>query len=177
MKATLSLATLLLLCFLASPVGWGLTTQPDGSQLVSHLFVHNSWSHLAANLLTLLVFGAWFERKQGAAALLALFLGAGVLSGLAEVWADPGYTGAIMGASGGLSAFLGAFARFERWAALVVLPILAYYSWQALVPGGPNADWAHLAGLVIGLVWAAAPGRSSTIEQHSDNRNALPQAI
>lgn len=161
MKATICLATSFLLAFLLSPSGWALSPEAEPSQLVSHLFAHNSWSHLGANVCTLLLFGTLFERRQGPLRTLALFLVAGVLSGLAETYADPGYTGVVLGASGGLSAFLGTFARESRAAAWFVLAVLAYYSIQALIPGGPNADWAHLAGLSIGLLWTTFETRST----------------
>ena len=152
---TLALAVLLVTCFLLAPTGWGLApASPVGAELVTHLLVHQDWEHLGANLSVLLAFGWWFERRRGPVELLALLLGAGALSGLVEVAANPNYPGYIVGASGAVSALLGAFGRFERWAFLVVVPVLGFYCWEALDPAGPNADWAHLAGFAVGLLWA-----------------------
>ena len=155
MKATLALSAAIVLGFLLHPEGWGLhPADPFTSELLSHQFAHNSWEHLVANLVTFLAFGTWFERRAGALATAALFLLAGALGGLTEALADPGYTGAIVGASGGVSAFLGVFARLERWAPLIVIPVLGAYSWEALDMAGSNADWSHLTGFAVGLLCA-----------------------
>jgi membrane associated rhomboid family serine protease len=152
---TALLSVLLVVCFLLAPAGWGLApASPAGPELFTHLLVHRDWSHLGGNLVTLLAFGWWFERRRGPLELLLLVTAAGALSGYVEALADPTYPGAIVGASGGLAALLGAFGRFERWAFVVVLPVLALFSWEALDPAGTNADWAHLTGFAVGLVWA-----------------------
>lgn len=174
---TFLLAFAFLICFLLAPAGWVLApSEPVGAELVTHLFTHRDLEHLAANTVTLLGFGFVFERRRGPIETLALFLVAGSFAGAIECAADPTFPGAILGASGGVAAFLGAFARFERWAWLIVLPVLALFSFEALNPAGPNADWAHLSGFFVGLQWALlAPARQPADTRLSNSQHSAIQ--
>lgn len=163
------LVALLVLCFVLAPVGWALhPTDPSGPELVLHLLVHKDWEHLGANAVTLLGFGWWFERHRGAPETLLLFASGGAVAAVVEVASDPGFPGAILGASGAVAAFLGAFGRLERWAWIVVVPTLGTFTWGVL-DGAPNhANYAHLAGFAWGLLWVLlVPHRD---DQDSGNR-------
>lgn len=73
------------------------------------LFVHGSWLHLLGNLLFLYVFGAMTEERMGRTEFTFFYLVCGyvALAAYAVVHADSDQT--LVGASGAISAVLGAF--------------------------------------------------------------------
>ncbi|MGW1888648.1 rhomboid family intramembrane serine protease [Streptomyces sp. NPDC002004] len=147
------------------------------------LFVHGSWLHLLGNMLFLYVFGAMAEERMGSVAFLLFYLVCGYLAllGYAVAHADSAQT--LVGASGAISAVLGAFLflfpkarvtslfpflfflplRFPAW---VVLPFWAALQWLAVrqTPQGPGVAYlAHLVGFTLGFLYAwARYGRHGT---------------
>lgn len=140
------------------------------------LFVHGSWVHLLGNMLFLYVFGAMTERRMGRAEFTLFYLGCGYLALLGYAAANAGSTQSLVGASGAVSAVLGAFLylfprarvtsllpflfflplRFPAW---VVLPFWAALQWVAAerAPQGPGVAYlAHLVGFGLGLLYAWA---------------------
>ena len=76
--------------------------------LVTSVFVHASWLHLLPNVLFLGAFAPRVEEDLGAAGLLALSLGSGVVAGAAHVLVVPLSTDPSIGASGAVAGVLGA---------------------------------------------------------------------
>jgi membrane associated rhomboid family serine protease len=76
---------------------------------VTALFVHGSWFHLLGNMLFLYVFGAMTEERMGPVGFALFYTGCGYLAllGYAAAHADSSQT--LVGASGAISAVLGAF--------------------------------------------------------------------
>jgi membrane associated rhomboid family serine protease len=139
------------------------------------LFIHVNALHLAGNLVFLLIFGLPTERAIGSPRLLLLFLAGGSLANLvaALVLGGPGHL--IVGASGGVSAIIGAYLALFPGARLgIVIPLGLWLEFvrapAALLIGlwaglqllftfigpvfGSVAWWAHLTGFVIGVVAA-----------------------
>lgn len=144
--------------------------------LLSALFLHDGPWHLGGNLLFLLIFGLPAERSLGAWRFLLLFLGGGALANLlaALLMGEPGRV--IIGASGAVSAVIGAYlVLFPRARLGIVLPLGLWLEFvrapAALLIGlwatmqliftfvGPSfgaiAWWAHLGGFVFGAIAAA----------------------
>lgn len=125
----------------------------------SSVLTHVSWQHLAGNLLTLAVFGAALERREGPACIAAwLFIG-GVLGAVAQVavTAQP-----VAGASGAVAALLGVALLRRRpdravdFALAVVAAAWAVEQLRLLWQGpGEVAVVAHLAGFASGVLGAA----------------------
>ncbi|MFI2614069.1 rhomboid family intramembrane serine protease [Streptomyces sp. NPDC018584] len=138
------------------------------------LFVHGSWVHLLGNLLFLYVFGAMVEERMGHLHYALFYVACGYLALLAyaAAHADSGQT--LVGASGAISAVLGAFLylfprarvtslfpflfflplRFPAW---VVLPFWVALQWLAAGQGGKGtgvAYLAHLVGFSLGFLYA-----------------------
>lgn len=159
-----------------SPSEWRLLWQ-DGRlwTLVTALFIHASLWHLIGNGLFLLIFGVPTERTVGAWRLLALFLIGGALANLAAalLMGAPGRI--IVGASGGISALVGAYLVLFPNARLgIVVPLGLWLEFirapAALLIGlwallqliftyvGPSfgavAWWAHVTGFVVGALMA-----------------------
>ncbi|WP_338695759.1 rhomboid family intramembrane serine protease [Streptomyces sp. Q6] len=138
------------------------------------LFVHGSWLHLLGNMLFLYVFGAMVEERMGHVAYALFYLISGYLAllGYAIAHADSDQT--LVGASGAISAILGAFLylfpearvtslfpflfflplRFPAW---VVLPFWVALQWAAAGRDsqGPGVAYlAHLIGFSLGFLYA-----------------------
>jgi membrane associated rhomboid family serine protease len=149
----------------------------DGSPAVpavltplSATLVHSGLLHLVFNLLMLVWCGTAVERVLGRGALLLLY-GVGAYAAAAAQWlADPASTIPVIGASGAISAVIGAFAlsfgqakRLTRspslnrllnaaWllAAWVVMQMMV--GWLAGGQGLLLATPAHVGGFLAGLV-------------------------
>ena len=148
------------------------------------LFVHGSWVHLLGNMLFLYVFGAMAEERMGSVEFALFYLGCGYLALLGYAAANAESAQTLVGASGAISAVLGAFLflfpkarvtsllpflfflplRFPAW---VVLPFWAALQWMAArqaVQGPGVAYLAHLVGFSLGFVYAwVRYGRTSRV--------------
>jgi membrane associated rhomboid family serine protease len=146
------------------------------------LFVHGSWVHLLGNMLFLFVFGAMTEQRMGRVQFTLFYVGCGYLALLGYAAANSGSEQSLVGASGAISAVLGAFLclfprarvtsllpflfflplRFPAW---VVLPFWAALQWLAAgqASRGPGVAYlAHLIGFGLGLACAWARFRRTT---------------
>ncbi|GGT94807.1 rhomboid family intramembrane serine protease [Streptomyces violascens] len=145
------------------------------------LFVHGSWLHLLGNMLFLYVFGAMAEEGMGRLEFALFYLAAGYLAllGYAAAHADSDQT--LVGASGAISAVLGAFLRlFPRARVTSIFPFLLFLplrfpAWMVLVfwfalqwlairsaPPGPGVAYlAHLIGFGLGFLYAWARFRGA----------------
>ncbi|MEO5962134.1 MAG: rhomboid family intramembrane serine protease [Thermomonas sp.] len=161
---------------LDSANGWRQAVA-DGSvlRLFSALFLHADWIHLLGNLVFLLIFGLPAERVMGGWRFLLLFLVGGATANLAAVLAIGAPDRVIIGASGAVSAVIGAYlALFPRARLGVVLPLGLFLEfvrvpaslliglWALLQvvfaysgPAFGAVAWpAHIAGFLFGIVFA-----------------------
>ena len=152
-----------------------LAAGPDPIQLtlLSSMFMHGGWLHLAGNMLFLWIFGDNVEHAMGAVTFLVFYLVAGVIGSLAQVMVEPDSLIPSLGASGAISGVLGAYiVLFPRNRVLVVLfqflvwvpAIVAIGLWAALqfISGigqiavteqtGGVAYLAHIGGFLAGIV-------------------------
>ena len=143
--------------------------------VVTALFVHASWLHLLGNLAYLWVFGIKAEQVRGAFGMIPIFLLGGALANVIVALRLPTLETPIIGASGGVSAVVGAYlVWFPRRRVGLFLPLGLYLqfarvpsllvigSWFTLqllyTAFGPIdaavAWWTHLAGFALGLSFA-----------------------
>ncbi|MFI2757333.1 rhomboid family intramembrane serine protease [Streptomyces echinatus] len=138
------------------------------------LFVHGSWVHLLGNMLFLFVFGVMTEERMGRVEFTLFYVGCGCLALLGYAAANAASEQSLVGASGAVSAVLGAFLylfprarvtsllpflfflplRFPAW---VVLPFWAALQWLAAgrASDGPGVAYlAHLVGFGLGFGYA-----------------------
>ncbi|HDP79688.1 MAG TPA: rhomboid family intramembrane serine protease [Spirochaetes bacterium] len=136
--------------------------------LFSYMFCHGGISHLLFNMLFLWIFGNNVEDRMSRTGFLVFYLLTGVISALAFVYIDPGLKTPLVGASGAVSAVLGAYlfmfpmARIYVWMlffvipmpALIFLPIWFLMQVSGLMgQGGDNVAWiSHVAGFLAGIV-------------------------
>jgi membrane associated rhomboid family serine protease len=160
----------------ASPDEWRLFWH-DGRllTLVTALFIHADALHLIGNGVFLLIFGVPAEKRLGAWRLLLLFLAGGALANLVASLLIGAGGRVIVGASGGISALIGAYlVLFPKAKLGIVVPLglwlefvrapaaLLIGLWAALQlvftfvgPAfGATAWWAHLTGFAAGVLMA-----------------------
>ena len=156
------------------------------------VFSHSGFTHIVFNSIVLYFFGPVVEDRIGSRKFAALFLAAGVLAGLAQVGATvamhPDVLGvplgvlrdssAVLGASGAIAALLGVLTVLNPnlriylyfvipmplW--LATLLFAGYSIFASTVGGGIGAggvaQFAHLAGLGIGLAYGVKLKRDGT---------------
>ena len=143
-------------------------------RLFTALFLHADWAHLLGNVVFLLIFGLPTERAMGQWRLLLLFLLGGAIANLAAVLSIGSPDTLIIGASGAVSAVIGAYlTMFPRARLGVVLPLGLFLEfvrapaslligfWAVLQvvfayigPAFGAVAWiAHVAGFFFGIVF------------------------
>jgi membrane associated rhomboid family serine protease len=150
------------------PVPWAAL--PAFLTPLSATLVHSGMIHLGFNMLIFVWCGMAVERVLGALGLVALYLVGAFAAALAQWGVDPTSTVPMVGASGAISAVIGAFAlsfgrprRFtssvaaNRWinalwlmVAWVVLQLMM--GWLAGGQGYLLATPAHVGGFAVGLL-------------------------
>ena len=134
-------------------------------RLLSAMFLHGGALHVGLNMLALYQVGQLVERMFGHVRYLLIYLGAGVLGGVASLWwrqdvVSIGASGAIFGLFGALLVYLLAHRRAidaELFRSLrkTTLGLIGYSLLIGFViPGVDNA--AHVGGLVGGLLLGAS---------------------
>lgn len=143
--------------------------------LVTALFIHASWLHLVGNMIYLWVFGIPLERRVGSFGMLLVFLLGGALANLSVCLRLPDMSSPIIGASGAVSAVVGAYLGLFPFRRIGMLLPLGLYLQFARVPSilvigswftlqlvytmigpitGVVAWWTHMAGFTLGLMFA-----------------------
>ncbi len=141
-------------------------------QFVTFQFLHGNWLHLVTNLVLLHSMGPVLETTLGRRRFLLLYMGSGVVGGLAHAGASlawPARFGTpVVGASAGLCGLLAALGYLYaddrvRGLFLFVIPfevkakVLLFLAGLVsmvgtVLPFGRVAHFAHLGGLVGGLM-------------------------
>jgi membrane associated rhomboid family serine protease len=143
--------------------------------LVSALFLHASWLHLIGNMVYLWVFGIPLERRVGGLGVLFVFVCGGALANLSVCIRLPEMSSPIIGASGAVSAVVGAYLGLFPFRRIGMLLPLGLYLQFARIPSvlvigswftlqlvytvigpitGVVAWWTHMAGFTLGLIFA-----------------------
>lgn len=151
------------------------TTTSIWIPFITSIFLHGGWLHVLGNMLYLWVFGDNVEDRLGHWRYLILYLGAGVIGSLLQIFINPTSEIPIIGASGAIAGVLGAYmisfprARIETLVILIIfitiirIPAVVFiFFWFALqllnglasLPGGIEqiAWWAHIGGFMGGIV-------------------------
>jgi membrane associated rhomboid family serine protease len=142
-------------------------------RLVSSTFLHAGWAHLLGNMFFLYVFGDNIEERMGHGKFALFYLLGGVVATLAHALLALASPVPLVGASGAISAVLGAYiVLYPRQRILTFIPpifvfwlpawlYLGYWALLQFMQGvmglgladeGGVAWWAHVGGFVFGLV-------------------------
>lgn len=137
--------------------------------LLTSLFVHYSFWHLAGNMLFLYVFGDNIEDAMGPWRYLAFYLVCGISAGLFYAWWEPDSDAPLIGASGAIAGIVGAYlVLYPRvhvlglvfnWLPLSIPAWLCLGFWmlfqlgEAVLGRGDEVGWwAHVGGILAGVV-------------------------
>ena len=163
----------------------GPTLQPVYLTLLTSMFLHGGWLHLAGNMIFLAIFGNNIEEVLGKFRYLAFYLVCGVAAAITQILAGPNSIVPNLGASGAIAGVLGAYfilfpqarvntlvflgffittIRLPAWLLLGFWIVSQFFSqWtQSLktdVMGGETggvAYFAHIGGFVVGMLLVAA---------------------
>lgn len=146
--------------------------KPVPASLITHMFLHGGLGHLVFNMLFLWIFGGAVEDRFGPGPFLVLYLVGGLLGTLTFVALNPDSAAPLVGASGAVSAAMGAFLligpRRRIYSFVAPLPLIAvtlpawallgpYLVSQLVTPEDTAVAWqAHIGGMVAGFVIALA---------------------
>lgn len=141
--------------------------------LVTSMFLHAGFMHLAGNMLFLWIFGDNLEDQLGHWTYLGYYLACGVGAGLCQWVVDPNSVIPMVGASGAIAGVMGGYLLLYPKARVDVLLIFIVFfkvipvpAWIVLgiwfglqlfnglamdVAGGGVAYWAHAGGFVVGM--------------------------
>ena len=154
--------------------------------LLSSLFLHAGWFHLAMNLFFLGFVGRYVEWIVGRGKFIGLYLAGGIAGGVLQVVAAPESVVPVIGASGAIAAVFAVYAVVfaQRKAAprrilgLAIPADVLNALWLAAVwiglqlmtglvfndgAGSGIAIWAHIGGFVAGLLLARPLSRGAQI--------------
>lgn len=171
-------------------LGWDLlpTIPVAWLTLFTSMFMHGGLMHLGGNMLYLWIFGNNVEDRLGHIQFLFFYIIGGLVAALSHVLFDPSSQIPMVGASGAISAVLGAymlaypkarvvvlfwivfFVRFIRVPAILMLGVwfvmqLSGFFGDMSREGGGVAWLAHIggfiAGVVLGFVAGLRPARTA----------------
>lgn len=145
----------------------GYERVPVLATLVTSLFLHADWMHLAVNMLFLWVFGDNVEDAMGPLAFIVFYVVCGASAGALFSLMAQGSETPLIGASGAVAgvvaAYLMLYPRARVWvlvfaripARLGALWVIgAWFLFQvvnaAFDPDGVVGWWAHIGGFVVG---------------------------
>jgi membrane associated rhomboid family serine protease len=153
-----------------------ITSGQDFHTLLTSMFLHGGWMHLVGNMLFLWVFADNIEATTGNTRFLFFYLGGGIIAALAHTLLAPASPIPCVGASGAISACLGAYLVMFPKSRVKVFILVLFTSFEvtallflgvwiiqqfiagvgSLGPqtadtGGGVAYWAHIGGFLFGL--------------------------
>jgi membrane associated rhomboid family serine protease len=148
--------------------------------VVTSMFLHGGFLHVAGNMLYLWIFGDNVEDRMGHGRFLAFYLLCGTAAALGQTLTVPGSTVPMVGASGAVAGVMGAyFVLYPHSRIVTLLPIFIFIQiievpaifflgvWFVMQllsgvgsiamatggePAGGVAFWAHVAGFAAGLL-------------------------
>ncbi len=134
--------------------------------LVTYMFLHGGFMHLAGNMLFLWIFGDDIEDAFGHVGFALFYLACGIAGALVYCAITNRGGAPLVGASGAIAGVMGAYLMirpcahvhvlvFVRVVAIRAMWVIAAWSvlqiWHVLSPSDGNvAWWAHVGGLVAG---------------------------
>jgi membrane associated rhomboid family serine protease len=152
-----------------------ITHGMDYYTLFTNMFLHGGWMHLFGNMMFLWVFADNIEAVVGKVRFILFYLGGGIFASLAHLAFNVNSMIPAIGASGAISAVLGAYmvmfpaSRVKVWVLYLFrsfyIPAIYFLGFWAIqqffngfisiVPSSAFTSdiawWAHIGGFVFGL--------------------------
>lgn len=164
--------------------------------LITSMFLHGGWMHLAGNMLFLWIFGDNLEEELGHSGFLFFYLLCGILADVAHWMADSGSGIPTVGASGAIAGVMGGYLLLFPKAKVDVLVIFVIFFkvfpmpawamlgvWFALqlfsgvgadTSGGGVAYWAHAGGFIVGFLYVIPTWRRRGGKQYWQRTGGHP---
>jgi membrane associated rhomboid family serine protease len=146
----------------------------DVHGVLTSMFLHAGFMHIAGNMLFLWIFGDNLEDQMGHVGFLIFYLATGLAAAATHIAADPTSLVPTVGASGAIAGVMGGYLLlFPRARVDVLLILIVFFrifsipAWIMLIlwfglqifgglgtpaQGGGVAYWAHTGGFVAGLL-------------------------
>lgn len=147
--------------------------------LLSSMFLHGGWMHIAGNMWSLWIFGDNVEDRMGRVGFLCFYLLCGLAAGLGHVFTNAVSTVPTVGASGAIAGVMGAYLLLYPHARVITLIPIFFFLQVVHIPAvfflgfwfvsqvfsgaislaasGPNSGgvawWAHIGGFIVGVLW------------------------
>lgn len=173
-----------------------ITNMEDLFTLGTSIFLHGGIAHLFGNMLYLWIFADNIESTIGNFQFVIFYLMGGLIASLAHVFCSPMSTIPTVGASGAISAVMGAYLVmfpkskikmiflifFRRPFYISAMLFLGFWIFEQIFgvfqPSDPNqggiAWWAHIGGFVFGVACAYIFFKKSVLpEYNSESENDL----
>jgi membrane associated rhomboid family serine protease len=153
-----------------------ITPEPLVVPIITSMFLHAGWLHIAGNMLFLFIFGDNVEDRLGHIGFLLFYLLCGVVGVVTQTLVDPHSTLPIIGASGAIAGVMAAYLVLfpgARVLTLVLILLVDIPAWLliglwiifqalsglAVLQGTPSitggvAYFAHLGGFAFGFIIA-----------------------
>jgi membrane associated rhomboid family serine protease len=151
---------------------------PTWETVLTSMFLHGGFLHIAGNMLFLAIFGPNVEDAMGYVRYIVFYLLGGLVALAAQVAIDPSSTAPTLGASGAIAAVLGGYIVLYPRARILSLIFIVFFVTIIEVPavfllgfwfleqlyfgsaglahpiggGGGVAYFAHVGGFVFGLL-------------------------
>ena len=119
--------------------------------IITSMFLHGGWLHIASNMLYLWIFGDNIEASMGHFKFILFYIICGAAAAFAQSIIAPYSITPMIGASGGIAGILGAYIVLHPKAPIQVLMIILIFIRFIILPA-----WVVL-GVWIGTQFAAAP--------------------
>ena len=140
--------------------------------LISSMFLHGGWMHLAGNMLFLWIFGDNLEEELGHIGFALFYLLAGAAAGMIQIVDDPTSQIPVVGASGAIAGVMGGYLLFFPKARVDIFIFFVFFFQIIAIPAwimlavwfgiqlfngfGPGNDgvayWAHIGGFAAGVL-------------------------
>ena len=147
----------------------GLDAIPPPLTLLTTIFLHGGFLHLAGNMLFLQVFGDNVEDSMGHGAFVGFYLACGASGALLHAFMNPASEQPLIGASGAvagvIAAYLVLYPRAQIWGLMLnLIPMRIPAAWMLGLwivvqvfhaftgDESSTAWWAHVGGFCAGLV-------------------------
>jgi len=153
-----------------------LALVPPSMTIITSMFLHGGFMHLAGNMLYLWIFGNNVEDSMGHFRFIVFYVLCGVAAAFGQVIQNPGSEIPMIGASGAISGVLGAYLLLYPHARVLVAIPFGFYLHTMRLPagwvlvlwfvlqlgssmmqqgggeGGGVAWFAHIGGFIAGMV-------------------------
>jgi membrane associated rhomboid family serine protease len=143
---------------LSAAIASGRGLGEQALSIFTSMFLHVDLQHIVGNMIFLWIFGNNIEDRLGRLGFIAFYLLAGVAAAATQFAIDPNSTVPMVGASGAISAILGAYVVLFPGARVLSLVFLVFFYQLIEVPAWAYLGFWFVLQLVDGLGSLGAAG-------------------